>query len=96
MAAQIILLKTLAAGGERADGLASVICALVSQGSELGALEDREICGLDGSKRQIKVLPRIWLERLDRAVAVGAFDRLSAQVIVERILAPPLPENVES
>ena len=93
---EIGVLQTLAAGGDRADGLASAICRLVIEGAELGALEDREILQADGSTRTVRIIPRQWLERLQRAVNVGAFERLSLDQIVERILLPPQPESAES
>jgi hypothetical protein len=87
------LLPFLACDGKRADGLAQAICKLVKNGSELGALEEREIFDADGVLlRTIKLIPKIWLERLHRAVEVGAFERLSVNEIVDRILAPPLPD----
>jgi hypothetical protein len=86
------LLPFLAESGKRADDLAQAICRLVWDGSELGALEEKEIVGADGEPvRTVKLIPKIWLERLHRAVEVGAFERLSVDQIVERILAPPLP-----
>ncbi len=90
------VLKTLSAGGQRADGLASAICALVKQGAELGALEDVELQRLEGTSKTIRVFPRVWLERLARAVNVGAFERLTVDQIVERVLLPPPSSDAES
>lgn len=90
------LLATIGkASAQRANELDKVICDLIVQGAELGALEDRELRLADGSTRTIRIIPRIWLERLQRAVNVGAFDRLTIDEIVQRILLPPLPESAE-
>lgn len=69
--------------------LASVICKLVVDGGKLGELDEVIVIGADGERRPIKRPPKIWFERLARAVAVGAFDRLTVEQIVERILSPP-------
>jgi uncharacterized protein involved in type VI secretion and phage assembly len=90
------LLNTMSARGKRALDLASVICRLVTEGAELGALEDLELQLADGSTKTIRIIPRQWLERLQRAVNVGAFERLTVEQIVERILLPPLPDQVET
>lgn len=93
-----ILLTTLAAGGQRAHGLASVICALVKEGAELGALEDRDI-GTKDEPHPTKALPREWLERLGRAIELGILDHptpAKLRKVVDRILAPPLPAHIES
>lgn len=74
---------------ERAQQLDRALCRLIKDGAEMGKLEGREILDVDGTRRTIKVPPRIWLERLDRALQVGAFDRLSVKDIVSRILVPP-------
>lgn len=97
-APQIDLLHILSRGGERADALACVICRLVTDGAQLGALEPYEIVDPNepAGVRTVRGIPRIWLERLGRAVEVGAFERLTVDVIVDRILAPPLPAHVES
>ena len=90
------LVRTLAAGGDRAHGLAEAICLLIKDGAELGALETHEIAdaghpdAVDGV-RTVKRVPRIWLTRLERAIELGAFERLPVRKIVDRILAPPLP-----
>src|SRR5260221_14608454 len=94
-----IVLKTLAAGGQRASVVASVICRLVIEGAELGALDDIEVVsGADGKPRTVKTLPREWLARLARAIELGVFDKpgpATMRKVVARILAPPLPENPE-
>jgi hypothetical protein len=96
------LVRILAAGGKRADDVASVLCLLVLDGAQLGALEPRALLGADGkpellpdgSPRTFKAIPVEWLDRLARAVEVGAFERLGVLEIVERILAPPLPYSI--
>jgi hypothetical protein len=93
---QIEVLNAMAEDGERASCLASAICRLVREGAELGALEDRELMAPDGSTRTVRIIPRLWLERLKRAVNVGAFERLTVEQIVTRILLPPLPDLSES
>jgi hypothetical protein len=97
MAVQLSLLQTLSAGGQRADALASVVCRLVTEGAELGALEERRIVGADGVLiRTVRLIPKLWLERLDHAVDVGALERMSVGDIVDRILGSPLPEHIET
>lgn len=95
---KIDLLFVLSRGGQRADDVAAVICRLVTDGAQLGALEPYEIVDPDAPDgvRTVRGIPRVWLDRLGRAVEVGAFDRLTVEAIVERILAPPLPAHVEN
>lgn len=76
---------------DRAAQIDAVLCRLIREGAELGELERAAAIGIDGHWREIKLPPQIWLDRLARAVEVGAFDRLELDTIVERILAPPLP-----
>jgi hypothetical protein len=89
MRADLTELHTAIAGdGPRSHDLATAICRLIIEGAELGALEDRELVLADGSTRTVKIIPLQWLERLQRAVNVGAFERLTVAQIVERILLP--------
>lgn len=81
--------QLLSAGGARADGLASAICALVVEGGRLGELEERPMVGVDGHVRLVKVPPAIWFERLVKAAERGAFAKMPVRTIVERILTPP-------
>lgn len=85
----------MSADGQRSLDLATAICRLIIEGAELGALEDRELVAPDGSTRMIRIIPKAWLERLQRAVNVGAFERLTVAEIVERILLPPPPSEDE-
>ncbi len=75
----------------RAVQIDYVLSKLIVTGAELGALEPSAAIGIDGDWREIKLPPRIWLDRICKAVEVGAFDRLPLDDIVERILLPPLP-----
>lgn len=96
---QLAIMRTLAAGGHRATVLASVVCCLVKEGAELGALEEVPVIGIEGDRRTIRVLPREWLERLARAIELGVLDRPNQQTmrkVVDRILAPPLPAYVQN
>lgn len=72
--------------------VADVICGLIVEGAELGELREVVIRGTDGAPRVVRTMPPEWLERLARALEVRAFDRLSPQDIVARILQPPLPQ----
>jgi hypothetical protein len=74
--------------GPRSHDLATAICRLIIEGAARGALEDRELVAPDGSTRTVKIIPLQWLERLQRAVNVGAFERLTVDQIVQRILLP--------
>lgn len=97
-AVQAAIDQTLAAGGDPADALAAVICGLVTEGAELGALEEVPAIGLDGP-RSVRRLPREWLERLGRAIALGVFDHPTDKTVrrtIDRILAPRLPASAES
>lgn len=81
--------------------VADVICGLVTEGAILGELREVAICGADGlpalgddgEPRTCRTIPLEWLQRLARAIEVGAFDRLTSQQIVARILLPPLPDS---
>jgi hypothetical protein len=88
-------LRRMAGGGEGAVVLASVICRLVIEGAELGALAEVTTIGADGNPRTIRVLPPQWLDRLSRAVDLGVFANPTEKTlrkVVDRILAPP-PET---
>lgn len=87
------LLQTLAAGGERADGLASAICTLIVEGGKLGELEPyqvRDPTHPDGVKT-CRRPPAAWFARLLSAVELGAFERQTPKQIAERILSTPDP-----
>lgn len=86
-----LLIQTLAAGGTLAMALADSITGLVIEGAQLGELQEVVITGPDGEPRTVRTMPPEWLHRLVRAIEVGAFDRMSAQQVVARILMPPLP-----
>lgn len=72
----------------RSDKLAEALCLLVIEGAKLGELERREVIGVDGERREIKLPPGIWFDRLAAAAEAGAFERLEVKQIVERILVP--------
>lgn len=82
------LMGTMAGDDPRANDVATAICDLVVEGGKLGELDVQTLIGPDGQTREFKVLPLQWLDRLCRAVEVGAFDRLTVKEIVERILVP--------
>ncbi len=82
------LLTVLARGGDLGNKAADVICRLVLEGAALGELEDRIVTVAD-QPRVIKMMPQIWLDRLNLAVERGAVERLTTQRIVERLLMPP-------
>lgn len=73
---------------DRAQQLDLALCKLITKGAELGELERRQVIGADGALREIRVPPAIWFERLELAITRGAFDRLTIDAIVERILLP--------
>lgn len=85
------VMDVLSAGYPCADDVASVICGLIVQGAKLGELVDRKYLDRSGEVAIEKVPPKLWFDRLARAINVGAFDRLTADEIVDRILMPPLP-----
>ena len=87
------LLTLMAGKGKLAEDCATAICNLVMQGAELGALDEIELIGPDGTVRIVRIFPKAWLERLQKAVNVGAFEKLTVDQIVERILIPPADEG---
>ena len=87
------LLEVLALGGKTGTKLASVITGLVMEGAQLGALDVIETPLRDGSVKRSTAFPREWLERLQRGLDVGAFERFTAKQIIERILIPPPPAS---
>jgi hypothetical protein len=54
--------------------------------------EKVEVIGIDGQPKEIKIFPREWIRRLEKAVRTGAFGRMSPSEIVEIILTTPNPE----
>lgn len=80
----------------RSDKIAEALCLLVIKGKELGALEAREVIGIDGARREIRVPPAIWFERLAAAADVGAFERLEVKAIVDRILVQGIGDQSPS
>jgi hypothetical protein len=89
------LLHELALGDKTSTKLASVITGLITEGAILGALDPIEVRQLDGSLKPRSAFPREWLERIQRALDVGAFERLTVKQIVEKILMPPLPASAD-
>jgi hypothetical protein len=53
-------------------------------------LETVTAIGLEGP-REIRILPRAWIARLEAAAARGAFQRLHAHEIVQQILTTEGP-----
>lgn len=53
--------------------------------------ETIEAMGVDGNKREIKIFPRAWIKRLEKAIEVGAFSSLTPSEIAQRILATEEP-----
>jgi hypothetical protein len=82
------LLTVLARGGFPGDKVADVICRLVLEGAALGELQD-VIITVAGEPRVIKMMPQLWLDRLNLAVERGAMERMETPRIVERLLMPP-------
>jgi hypothetical protein len=72
----------------RSGKLGEALCGLVVEGAKLGELERREVIGIDGERREIRVPPAIWFDRLVAAAEAGAFERLEVNEIVARILVP--------
>lgn len=68
--------------------VADALCMLVREGGELGELELQTYRRENGDVGQRRVMPATWLPRLQRAAEVGAFERLSIDEIVVRILGP--------
>lgn len=90
----LYLMQVLADRQDRRTGdkLADVMCRLVTDGAELGALVERQVID-HGVARLSRTLPDEWFTRLADAVDRGAFDVMSVKKIVERILLPPLPAS---
>ncbi|WP_441252407.1 hypothetical protein AB8A28_13985 [Tardiphaga sp. 71_E8_N1_1] len=91
----LYLMQVLADAGDTRTGdkLAHVICQLVKEGmpTKLGALVERDVID-NGAPRKSLTLPDEWFTRLADAVDRGAFETMSAKVIVERIPIPlPAP-----
>ncbi len=88
-----VLVRVLSSKGERAIKIADVICGLVLHGAELGELEYYAVFdphfAIVGRGRR---MPRQWLDRLARAIEIGAVDEMPAERIVE-ILLQPLPQR---
>jgi hypothetical protein len=89
------LLHVLALGGKTGMKLADVIVGVVRQGAPLGSLDPVECEQPHGSIKEAVAFPPALLDRIQRALDVGAFDRLTAQEIIERLLLPPLAEAAE-
>lgn len=81
--------------GALGTAVADVICGLITEGAMLGELREVVLCGRDGAPtlgddgkpRACRTMPPEWLERLARAIEVGAFDRLTTKEIIARIPA---------
>jgi hypothetical protein len=86
-----IVLRTIGAGGRRGTKIATIICALVVQGAELGELEEYEIPDPDNpdpdaALKKCRGFRREWLDRLRKAIETDAVDYLSSDRIVEILL----------
>lgn len=78
------IVAAIGAGGELGEKLADVITALICK------VGDREIGGLDtyqvvsfGRTVTGARFPDRWWPRLEKAIETGAFERMSAQAIVD-------------
>lgn len=87
------VIRCLAAGGQRASGVASVLCRLVTEGGELGELEP--VLAADGETVIRKIPPAHWFERLAIGLDRGAFDRPLDAEKVKRIAARILTSPAE-
>jgi hypothetical protein len=83
-----VVLRAIAAGGERANKLSDVIRRLVLEAAELGELQYQYV-GADGQLVTGKRFPVRWLDRLDKAIETGAIEHLSVNRIVEIMLQGP-------
>lgn len=84
------LLQMIARDDERSLAIARVVCRLVKDGHELGEVRS-EVIVVDGVERPITIMPENWVDRLVLAAERGAFERMSEERIVERLLSPPVP-----
>lgn len=87
MADTSIIVRTIAAGGPQGLKLSNVICKLIVK------VADREVDGLEkyqvvsfGKTVNGARFPDRWWPRLIRAIETGAFERMSAQAIVDVML----------
>lgn len=80
------LIAVLARPTPLAMKVADAICALVIDGVMLGALDHVDGMRPDGAPITGAAMPKQWLARLEKAVVVGAFERLTVSEIVTRIL----------
>jgi hypothetical protein len=81
-------LRAISRGGNVGNKAADVLTGLILQGAALGELEARDVeaCGV---AKTVRAIPHLWMQRLDRAAELGAFDRLTRQQIIDRILSSP-------
>ncbi|MGK7056915.1 ABC transporter substrate-binding protein [Bradyrhizobium sp. 1050_B9_N1_2] len=78
------IVATLGAGGELGDKLADVITALVRKvgDREVGGLETYQVVSF-GRTVNGRRFPARWWPRLAKALETGAFERMSARMIVD-------------
>jgi hypothetical protein len=84
------LLPVLAQRNKNSTKLATIICRLVTDGAELGELEEVTRFAF-GEARVVRTIPQQWLQRLAVAVERGALERMPVDRIVARLMSPVTP-----
>lgn len=82
-------------GGRLADAVLAAFNELLQEPLREHSPHTFEIVerpGIDGELRPMKIFPRIWLQRLGRAIEVGAFDRMTPSEVAKRILETEGPQ----
>jgi hypothetical protein len=88
------LVSVIGRGGRLSDQVSDAIIMLIRETmwrESPHELEVVSVVGVDGQPRTIKIFPRAWLRRLERAVEAGAFARRDLKDIVDRILMTEEP-----
>lgn len=80
------LLGAIGRDGQLGIRLASIICALVVKGGELGELEEYQAAGPGETPRMCRGFRREWITRLAKALEKGALAHLDDERIVEILL----------
>ena len=82
-------------GGRLADAVLAAFNELLQEPLREHSPHTFEIVerpGIDGELRPMKIFPRAWLARLERAIEVRAFERMTPSEVAKRILETEGPQ----
>ena len=90
------ILEILSADGELALKAADAVIRLIREAAALGELPLIEVSDHGDPPRLVEMPPKQWFERLEVAARSGAFEKMTVEEIVSRILTTSAPEFADA